>query len=55
MIKVNKEKCIGCQLCVQIAPDNFEMDDNCKALLKSDMNPVKIKEAVNNCPVDAIE
>lgn len=55
MIIVNKEECIGCELCVQIAPESFEMDKDNKAILIADMNKKNILEAIESCPVEAIQ
>ncbi len=56
-IRVDAEKCIGCQLCVQIAPDLFEMAED-KAIVKSETVPEgqedNCKQAVEQCPVEAI-
>ena len=55
MIKVDKEKCIGCGACISVS-DNFEIKDG-KAVVK---NPepkdiTKDKEAADICPVKAIK
>ncbi len=56
-VKVDAEKCIGCQMCVQIAPDLFEMKDD-KAVAKVEEVPEdkqdEAKQASEQCPVDAI-
>jgi len=56
-VKVDAEKCIGCQMCVQVAPDLFEMQDD-KAVAKADEVPEdkqdEAKQASEQCPVDAI-
>jgi len=54
MVKVDKEKCIGCGLCESIVPEVFEIN-NSKAVVKSQKgNKAKIKDAVDSCPVEAI-
>lgn len=55
--QVDKETCTGCGLCVTIAPKTFKLDSEGKAEV---INPPgdeeeKIKEAIDSCPVDAIE
>ncbi|MCF7916762.1 MAG: ferredoxin [Candidatus Omnitrophica bacterium] len=54
---VDKNLCIGCQLCAQIDPDIFEMQDDI-AVTKVDKVPSAKKEkyldAAKSCPVDAI-
>lgn len=54
MVKVNKETCIGCGLCVSICPEIFEINDDGKAKVKSQKKSPKLKEAIENCPVNAI-
>ncbi len=55
--KVNEE-CIGCRACVEIAKDNFSINDANKAFLKkqpeSEEEQNLCNEALNICPVKAI-
>lgn len=53
---VNKEKCIGCGLCVSIAGGVFEFDEDGKARVKNEISEEEkaIQEAVDSCPVEAI-
>lgn len=58
-VKVDKDKCIGCGLCVSIAEEVFEMGEDGKAKLvggykKNKGNEGKMKEAIDSCPVCAI-
>ncbi len=57
--KVDKETCIGCGLCVGICPEVFDMNDENIAEVKADPVPSEAettcREAVESCPVDAIE
>lgn len=54
---IDKEKCIGCTLCVQACPEAFKMEGD-KAVVH--MNPVPqeaedaCRDAVQQCPVEAI-
>ncbi len=52
------DECIGCRACVEVAGDNFEINDNNIAYLKKQpSNPFEFMhcdEAVEICPVDAI-
>jgi len=54
---IDKDACIGCGLCEQVAPDIYEMQDD-KAVAKVDDIPEdKLEEAKNaadQCPVNAI-
>lgn len=56
-VKVDKEKCIGCGTCVVIAPKTFKLGDDGKSQViePSGDDETTIKEAVDSCPVDAIE
>lgn len=57
--QVNKEKCIGCGLCVSLCPDVFELGEDGKSKVKEgadlEKNKECIKEAKEGCPVGAIE
>jgi len=54
---VDKEVCIGCGLCADTCPEVFELKED-KAYVKVQDVPEnlkdKVKEARDNCPVDAI-
>ena len=58
-VEVNKEKCLGCGMCVGINSDVFEFDDD--GLAKADYtkinedNTEEVENAINSCPVGAIE
>jgi ferredoxin len=58
MVKVDKKKCIGCGACSSTCPSVFEMGDDGKAQVKKSADLKKnakcIKEAIDNCPVQAI-
>ena len=57
-IKVNKENCIGCGLCVNICPEVFAMDENGKSeVLEGDIEKFNnaINDSIESCPVNAIE
>jgi ferredoxin len=59
VVSVDKSKCIGCGLCVSIAPEAFEMKDDGYSYPK-DPNAdkkfgKKVKEAAEACPVKAIK
>lgn len=53
---VDRESCIGCNLCVAIADETFYLDDDGKSAVKE--NPKnseeKIQEAIDSCPVQVI-
>jgi ferredoxin len=56
-VKVDRDACTGCELCIDTCPDLFEMDDD---LAKEKMSEVPedledcAKEAAEGCPVEAI-
>lgn len=52
MMKIDKNKCIGCGACASICPNGFEIV-NGKAKIK-DKNAKCINEAVLVCPQQAI-
>ncbi len=56
---VNKDTCIGCELCTQICPDVFSMDDDGKSVAIDDDVPANLQdeavEARDSCPVSAID
>lgn len=55
---VSADLCVGCELCVNVCPDVFEMVDG-KAIVKGDAVPqdaeVNCKKSQEDCPVEAIE
>lgn len=58
-LKVNKDKCIGCGMCVSTLEEVFEFDDDNQA--KVVQTPVKEENeemastAMEGCPTSAIE
>ncbi|HUV72340.1 MAG TPA: ferredoxin [Clostridia bacterium] len=55
-VKIDKEKCIGCGLCVTIAEKAFKLSDEGKAevLVVETEEESKVQEAIESCPVGAI-
>ena len=55
---VDRDTCIGCELCTQICPEVFQMDDEQIAIVIADPVPTAVeataKEAEEECPVSAI-
>lgn len=55
---VDKNKCIGCGLCVSLAGEIFEMKEDGKSHVKQEADFEKnkeiIKQAKDSCPVQAI-
>ncbi len=58
MVKVNKEKCIGCGYCVSVCPEVFVLGDDGKSKIKEGINFQDyqdcIQEAKDGCPMGAI-
>ena len=55
-IEIDTEECMGCESCVEICPDVFEMDaDGEKAIVTNpDSAADCIDEAIDSCPADCI-
>ncbi|MFH1837316.1 MAG: ferredoxin [Candidatus Omnitrophota bacterium] len=57
-VTVNEETCIGCGLCVQVAPDIYEMKEDKAMALVNEIPEDKMRGAQDGseqCPVAAIE
>lgn len=54
---VEKERCIGCGACVNIASDYFDFDDDGKSQVISNENidSEVVNVAIESCPTGAIE
>ncbi len=57
-LKVEKEKCIGCGICVSSCPEVYAFDDNGLAYVSTDTveddSRGSAVDALENCPTDAI-
>ncbi|WP_027338849.1 ferredoxin [Halonatronum saccharophilum] len=57
-VKVIKDDCISCGLCVNEVPAVFDWDDDDKAVAITDDVPDKLEseaqDAMDGCPTDAI-
>jgi len=56
MASVDKDLCVGCELCPQACADVFEMAEDGKAgiIAGSDQSAACVQDAVDQCPVGAI-
>ena len=54
---VDKDKCIGCGLCVSLCPDVFELGEDGKSRVKNPdgCNACDCKEVAESCPAGAIK
>ncbi len=56
-VKIDKELCIGCELCVQIAGDVFgiDVDDSAEVIGEiTEDNEDDVRDSIQNCPTEAI-
>ncbi|MFQ6112197.1 MAG: ferredoxin [Nitrospinota bacterium] len=55
-VRIDRDKCSGDELCVQIAPGVFEMDDEGIAIVIDPQGEDEetIREAAEACPTEAI-
>ena len=56
---ISKDLCISCELCPEIAPDLYTMDEDGKAvaIIEDELSDEEVDlamEAVDNCPTGAI-
>lgn len=58
ILKVEKDKCIGCGACVATSPDVYDFDNENLAFVKVEEILTEFKEnaieAMENCPTEAI-
>ncbi len=58
-IKVDKNTCIGCGVCVALAPKYFRLGDDGKSeVIKEEVEPgdeSMVQNAAQSCPVGAIK
>jgi len=54
-LKLTKDKCIGCLMCIKVCPHEIFHIDNKKAFIKERDRCIECGACAKNCPVDAIE
>lgn len=54
-LKVNKDACVGCGLCVGTFSDVFTFDDDNKAKVVAEADESVAEDAIASCPAGAIE
>lgn len=55
-IVIDQDECIGCESCVELCPDVFEMDEDGEkaVVIAEDSTAACVDEAIETCPVEAI-
>ena len=55
-VVIDADECIGCESCVEICPDVFEMDDDGEKaiVIAEDSTDECVEEAIETCPTEAI-
>jgi len=52
---IDPDLCTGCELCVETAPDVFQMEGDVATVIDPEGAPEEeIQETIDNCPVEAI-
>lgn len=53
---VDPDLCTGCELCIDIAPNTFQMDEEgiCTVVDPPGDDEEAIEEAIDSCPAEAI-
>ena len=54
-IEVDRNKCIGCGACVALCGEVFELKGGKAAAKKKESDKDCVKDAADNCPVQAIK
>lgn len=55
-IVIDAEECVGCETCVELCPEVFEMDDDGEKaiVIKPDSDAECVDECIDTCPSEAI-
>jgi ferredoxin len=54
-VKVDSERCLRCGACIACAPENFDYGDDGESVVINDTVTDEVRQAVDMCPVSAIE
>ncbi len=56
-VRINKEACIACGVCADIAPEVFTMGEDAAEVVLEDVPPEHeeaVRDAAESCPTEAI-
>ena len=56
-VVIDEMECIGCESCVELCPDVFQMDEDTEkaiVIAPDGANADCVEEAIDTCPVDCI-
>lgn len=53
-VRIDRDACIGCGLCVSVMPEVFEFDDEGKAHVRTQPAEGVSVDVANDCPTGAI-
>mgnify|MGYP002622466813 FL=1 len=54
-VMVDRNLCAGHGLCLEVAPDHFDLDDEDLSYTKGNPAPDSVQEAIRLCPTQAIK
>lgn len=57
-VRIDEDECVGCESCVDLCPDVFEMDEDAQKAIVIESHGGDeecIQEAIDTCPVECIE
>ena len=57
-VRIDEDECVGCESCVDLCPEVFEMDEDAEKaiVIKPQGGDIEcIQEAIDTCPTECIE
>ena len=52
--RVDPDVCVGCELCTQLCPEVFRMEDDLAVAGEDDCENCDLEDVASQCPVEAI-